>query len=53
MVLVKFDETYPYGDAQDAFKAVAEASIDQENMLLTEVHVAGRIESSRARASMG
>ena len=40
-VLVKFDETYPYGKKQDVFKAVAKATLGQANMLVAEVQVAG------------
>ena len=39
--LVKFDETYPYGDKQDAFKDVAKTSISQPELLLAEIHIAG------------
>ena len=39
--VVKFDQTYPYGDAQDAFKEVTESLLSHENLIMTEVHVAG------------
>ncbi|XP_005102188.1 endoplasmic reticulum resident protein 29 [Aplysia californica] len=39
-VLVKFDETYPYGKKQDIFKEVAKASLKQPNLLIAEVQVA-------------
>lgn len=40
-VLIKFDETYPYGDKQDTFKAVVEATLSQSDLLCAEVQVAG------------
>lgn len=40
-VLIKFDETYPYGDKQDTFKAVVETTLSQSDLLCAEVQVAG------------
>ncbi|KAK6982109.1 endoplasmic reticulum resident protein 29 [Biomphalaria glabrata] len=39
-VLVKFDETYPYGKKQDVFKEVAKSSTQQPELLIAEVQVA-------------
>ena len=41
-MLVKFDETYPYGDKQDQFKKVAEVAIQQPELLVAEVQIAGQ-----------
>ena len=41
--LIKFDESYPYGDKHDEFKKVAEATISQKDLLLGEVNIAGEI----------
>ncbi|CAC5381995.1 ERP29 [Mytilus coruscus] len=38
-VLVKFDETYPYGDKQDTFKEVVEATMSQDDALCAEIQV--------------
>ena len=36
--LVKIDKIYPYGDKQDAFKQVAETTIEQKELLVAEIH---------------
>ena len=41
-VLVKFDESYPYGVKQDTFKDVAKRSLDLDDLLISEVEVYGR-----------
>lgn len=40
-VLVKIDETYPYGDKQDTYKSVVESTLSQIDLLCAEVQVAG------------
>ena len=40
-VLVKFDETYPYGEKQDVFKEVAKDTMSQSDVLVADVQVAG------------
>ena len=40
-VLIKFDETYPYGEKQDQFKKVVQQTLSQKELLMAEVHVAG------------
>lgn len=47
-VLIKFDETYPYGDKQDTFKAVVEATLSQSDLLCAEVQVADYGEKENA-----
>lgn len=42
-VLIKFDETYPYGEKQDTYKAVVEATLSQSDLLCAEVQVAGNL----------
>lgn len=46
-VLVKFDETYPYGDKQDTFKEVVEATMSQDDALCAEIQVSGKIQEYR------
>lgn len=41
MALVKFDESYPYGEKHDEFKKVAESTVGNDELLLGEVNIAG------------
>lgn len=41
--MVKFDETYPYGDKQDTFKEVVEATLSQEDAIAAEIQVSGMV----------
>ena len=38
-VLVKFDETYPYGEKQDTFKEVVDATLSQPDALAAEIQI--------------
>ena len=46
-MLVKFDETYPYGEKQDVFKEVAKDTMSQSDVLVADVQVAGLCQWSR------
>ncbi|KAK3084535.1 hypothetical protein FSP39_014883 [Pinctada imbricata] len=47
-VLVKFDETYAYGEKQDAFKEVSEATLSNPDIICGEVQVADYGEKENA-----
>ncbi|UJR13184.1 hypothetical protein I4U23_000206 [Adineta vaga] len=39
IVLVKFDDKYPYGENQDQFKKFAENTVNMENLLIAEIPI--------------
>lgn len=41
-VLVKFDQTYPYGDTHDIFKKVAADCISKAGLMIGEVQIQGK-----------
>ncbi|CAD5125393.1 DgyrCDS13628 [Dimorphilus gyrociliatus] len=47
-VLIKFDESYPYGEKQDVFKKVTEACLSQLEILTGEVHISDYGEKDNA-----
>ena len=40
-MLVKFDEAYPHGDAQDAFEEIGKTTKHSDDVLIGEVNVKG------------
>ena len=40
---MKFDESYPYGEKHDEFKKVSDAAMGNDELLIGEVNIAGKV----------